>query len=108
VLCTHLREESNRKCLDVTHNVDRDRYALRMMGVFKDGTRQELALHSGVLAARETQGFVMLEPGQRVQDITEFVLERTPWVRGEIGNITLRPESPQAEAEASPAAGKAP
>ncbi len=91
VLCTHLRQEANGKCLDVTHDVDRARFALRMMAVFKSGKREEVGLHSGVLSARETQGFVMLEPGQRVEDIQEFVLERTPWVRGEIRGIALNP-----------------
>jgi hypothetical protein len=91
VLCTYLRQEPNGKCLDVTHDVDRGLYALRMMGVFKDGKREELVFHSGVLSGRETQGFVALEPGQRVADIAEFVLERTPWVRGEIRGITLTP-----------------
>jgi hypothetical protein len=50
-----------------------------------------LAFHSGVLTGRETQGFAVLEPGQRVEDVAEFVLERTPWVRGEIPGIALTP-----------------
>jgi hypothetical protein len=91
VLCTYLRQEPNGKCLDVTHDMDRGFYALRMMGVFKGGKREQLVLHSGVLSGRETQGFVALEPGQRVEDIGAFVLERTPWVRGEIRGIALTP-----------------
>ncbi len=98
VLCTHLRQETNGKCLDVTHDVNRDQYALRMMAVFKDGKREEVALHSGLFSARETQGYVLLEPGQRVENIQEFVLERTPWVRGEIRNIALRPKLGKARA----------
>ncbi len=93
VLCTHLRQEANGKCLDVTHNVDRGRFALRMMAVFKDGKREEVGLHSGVLSARETQGYVMLEPGQRIEDIADFVLERSPWVCGEIRGIALKPRA---------------
>ncbi|MEI2724160.1 MAG: protein kinase [Verrucomicrobiota bacterium] len=101
VLCTQLRQEANGKCLDVTHDVNRDQYALRMVAVFKDGEREEVALHSGVQSARETQGYVRLEPGQRVENIQEFVLERTPWVRGEIRNIALRPKLEKAAAATS-------
>jgi hypothetical protein len=94
VLCTHLRREANGKCLDVTHNVDRELYAVRMMGVMKNGTQEELDLHPGVLRARETQGFVLVQGGQRVEEISEFVLERTPWVRGEIRGVALKPGLP--------------
>ena len=96
VLCTHPRQEANGRCLDVTHNVDREQFALRMVGVCKDGRRHEVGLHSGVLSARETQGFVMLDPGQRAADIAQFVLERTPWVRGEIRGVLLTPREPRA------------
>ncbi len=99
VLCTYLRQEPNGKCLDVTHDVDRGLYALRMMGVFKGGRREELVFHSGVLGGRETQGFVLLEPGQRVENIVEFVLERTPWVNGRIEGIRLEPRVPSATLE---------
>ena len=69
------------------------------MGVFKGGRREELVFHSGVLSGRETQGFVVLEPGQRVENIVEFVLERTPWVNGRIEGITLEPKAPSAMTE---------
>lgn len=94
VLCTHLRHDADGRCLDVSHNVDRDQYALRMMAKFKSGKRVEVGLHSGVLSARETQGYVFLDPSEpdlRAGDIAEFVLERTRWVSGEIGGIALAP-----------------
>ena len=78
--------------------MNRDQYALRMIALFKDGTREEVGLHSGLLSARETQGYVLLEPGRRVENIQEFVLERTPWVRGEIRNIALRPKPAKVQA----------
>jgi len=105
VLCTHLRQEANGKCLDVTHDVDREEYALRMMAVFKNGKREEVPLHSGVLSARETQGYVMLETGQRIEDIAEFVLEHTPWVRGEIGSVVLKPQDKSTPARAGNGSG---
>lgn len=94
VLCTHLRHDADGRCLDVSHNVDRGQYALRMMARFKSGKREEVGLHSGVLSAQETQGYVFLDPSEpdlRAGDIAEFVLERTPWVSGEIGGIALAP-----------------
>jgi len=94
VLCTHLRQDPDGKCLDVTHNVDRDQYALRMMVRLKNGKRVEVGLHSGLLSARETRGYVLLDPSEpyvRAGDIAEFVLERTPWVVGEIDGIALAP-----------------
>ena len=94
VLCTHLRHDPDGKCLDVSHNVDRGQYALRMMARFKNVGRREVGLHSGVLSGRETQGYVFLDPSEpdlRAGDIVEFVLERTPWVSGEIHGIALAP-----------------
>ena len=91
IICTNLQQESNGKCLDVTHDVDRERYQLRMIAVWKDGKREEVVFHNGVQGTRETEGFVQLEPGQRSEDIKEFIIERTPWMRGEIKGIALNP-----------------
>ncbi len=94
VLCTHLRHDPDGKCLDVSHNVDLGQYALRMMARFKNVGRREVGLHSGVLSGPQTHGYVVLDPSEpdlRAGDILEFVLERTPWVSGEIHGIALAP-----------------
>jgi len=62
-----------------------------MIAVWKDGKREEVAFHNGVQGTRETEGFVQLEPGQRSEDIKEFIIERTSWMRGEIKGIALNP-----------------
>jgi hypothetical protein len=76
----------------VMHNLDRDAYSLRMIARLKDGKEQELMFHSGPLTGNPAKGFTLMYP-QEVgpEDIKEYVLERTPWVRGEIKDISLRP-----------------
>jgi hypothetical protein len=103
VLCTHLRHDPDGRCLDVSHNLDRGQYALRMMATFKDGKHLEVGLHSGVLSGREAQGYVFLDPSEHLRpwDIAEFTLERTPWVSGEINGIALAPREATTPAAAS-------
>ena len=79
---------------DIMHNLDRDKYALRLIACLKDGTSDEVTLHSGVLASNPTKGFAVVYPKEYVpSDVKEYVLERTPWASGEIRNIALKPRA---------------
>ena len=99
VLCTYLRQEPNGKCLDVTHDVDRGTLRAAHDGSVQGWETRGVGLSFRRSSGRETQGFVALEPGQRVENIVEFVLECTPWVNGRIEGITLEPKAPSAMTE---------
>lgn len=107
VLCTNRRQDPNGDCLDVSHNVDRGQYALRMMATFKDSKRVEVGFHPGVQRGREAQGVVFLDPSERdlrAWDIVAFTLERTPWISGVIHGIVLQPKAASAPATSAPPA----
>jgi hypothetical protein len=82
------------------HNLDRDKYALRLIACLKGGTSDEVTLHSGVLAGNPAKGFAVVFPKEYVpSDVKEYVLERTPWASGEIRNIALKPRAMAARSQ---------
>jgi len=88
VLFNNYRQGGLGECLDVTHDLDREFYALRVIAVYQDGTRQEIRYESSRPQEVKVIGQLL-----RWNNIKEFVLERTPWVRAEIRNIALKPKT---------------
>jgi hypothetical protein len=77
---------------EVMHNVDRDVFAMRMLARLKNGKVENANFHPGPLTGNPAKGFVQIfESEFKPEDVNEYVLERTPWVRGEIKGIALKP-----------------
>ena len=95
VLCTRVpfdARDPHGKVLTITHDIDRDQYALRVIAVLKNGKKEKAALYGSGTTARETQSYVQLQGfEQNVDNVKEFILERTPWVRTQIPHIALSP-----------------
>jgi predicted Ser/Thr protein kinase len=92
------RYEQGALRFDVMHNADRGQYALRMVARLRNGGSEKLVFHTGVLTGSPAKGFALIhgsEPEAKnwLQQVKEMVIERTPWVRGEIPNISLKPRS---------------
>ncbi len=94
---------------DVMHNADRERFALRMVARLQNGGSEKLVFHPGILTGAPAKGFALVHGTEHkvenwLQQVKEMVIERTPWVRGGIPNIRLRPreltasDTPAAEA----------
>ncbi len=87
-------QDADGKVLTVTHDIDQNEFALRMIAVLKSGKREQAHLYKSGLRARETQNSVLLGGFEKnVANVKEFVLERTPWVRGDIKGISLQPKT---------------
>lgn len=81
------RQETLR--LHVSHDIDRDLYALRMMAKLHDG-REQLMSFPTEIKGETAKGFAAAYQFTS-NDVKEFVLQRSPWVYGEIPNIALAP-----------------
>ncbi|MCU0787796.1 MAG: hypothetical protein MUC91_06335 [Verrucomicrobia bacterium] len=96
------RYEQGALRFDVMHNANRERYALRMVARRRNGGDEMLGFHTGVISGSPAKGFALIhgteaEAKARLQQVKELVLERTPWVRGEISGIAFRPAPPRAD-----------
>ncbi|HOC00031.1 MAG TPA: serine/threonine-protein kinase [Verrucomicrobiota bacterium] len=103
------RYEQGALRFDVMHNADRERFALRMVARLQNGGSEKLVFHSGVLTGAPAKGFALVHGTEHrvenwLRQVKEMVIERTPWVRGQVRNIRLRPR----EFTAAPAAEAAP
>ncbi len=92
------RYENGALRFDVMHSADRERHALRMVARLRKGAAENLVFHTGVLAGSPAKGFALIHgPEQETRTwlarVKELVIERTPWVRGEIRGIALKPRS---------------
>ncbi len=90
------RYEQGALRFDVMHNADRERFALRMVARLQNGGSEKLVFHSGVLIGAPAKGFALVHGTEHkvenwLRRVKEMVIERTPWVRGEIRNIRLCP-----------------
>ncbi|HEX8294984.1 MAG TPA: serine/threonine-protein kinase [Chthoniobacteraceae bacterium] len=91
---------------EVSHNLDRDRYALRLVARLHDGRRAELAFHSGPIAGTPAMGFATISDRDvELKDIADYTLERALWSRGEVRDIALRSVAPGAAAAISDVMG---
>ncbi len=87
-------QEAKRHVLDVMHNLSREHHGMRLVARLKNGQRKQVDFHSGVLTGPPTLGFGMIyDRDFDVRDAEEYILERTPFLHGEIKNIALRPAS---------------
>ncbi|MCW5555760.1 MAG: serine/threonine protein kinase [Verrucomicrobiae bacterium] len=90
------RYEQGALRFDVMHDADREQHALRMIARLRSGGSEKLVFHTGVLTGSPAKGFALIHGSERevqdwLQQVKEMVIERTPWVRGEIRNIALKP-----------------
>ena len=77
---------------EIMHNIDCDRYALRLVARLKNGVVKEMAIDSGTRTGNSAKGYALIQPDDfNPADANEYYFERTPWVRGEINGIALRP-----------------
>lgn len=87
-------EKAKRHVIDVMHNLSRKDHTLRLMAHLEEGRQKEIDFHPGVLSGTPTKGYALVYPDEvKVDKVEKWVLERTPWLRGEIKNIALRPGS---------------
>jgi hypothetical protein len=94
---------------DVMHNANRGQYALRMLARLRTGGSEKLVFHSGVLSGSPAKGFALIHGSEQetknwLQQVKELVIERTPWVSGEIRAIALQPKAASAPATSAPPA----
>ncbi len=92
------RYEQGALRFDVMHNADRGQYALRMVARLRNGGSEKLVFHTGVVTGSPAKGFALIhgsEPEAKnwLEQVKEMIIERTPWVRGEIKSISLKPRS---------------
>lgn len=91
-------ERAKRYVIDVMHNLSREHHGLRLVAHLKGGRREEIDFHTGVLSGTPTKGFALVYPDEvEVDEVEKWVLERTPWLRGEIRNIALQPRAAPAD-----------
>ncbi len=78
---------------DVMHNIDRDKYALRMIAHLKNGKEEHVVFHGGIRTGNPAKGFSAIFPAEyKPFDVKEYRLERTPWAHGVIKNVALKPK----------------
>jgi hypothetical protein len=78
---------------DVMHTADRDQFELRMMARLKNGRMEPLVFHDGPTVGNPAKGFAIVHRGRfDPRDVAEYTVERSPWVRGEIPGIRIKPQ----------------
>ncbi|MCL4179076.1 MAG: protein kinase [Verrucomicrobia bacterium] len=99
VTCGPLHYDERRQChqFEVMHNVDRDRYALRMVARLQNGQQLEVDLHAGLTHGSPAKGFTVLWPDEfKPDEVKEYAIESTPWVRGRFRRVHSQPNNPTA------------
>jgi hypothetical protein len=94
----HPRYDKRLKALryDVTHDVSREQYDLRIRARLRSGGSKEVIFHLGHETNRPAVGWV-LSPGSESDaeklkaNIQDLVLEQSPWVCGKISGIAMNP-----------------
>jgi len=78
---------------DVMHNIDRERYDMRLMARLTNGREVDVDFHSGVLTGTPAKGFALIHKGDDLvpSEVQEYVLQRSLLMRGTIPDIALRP-----------------
>ncbi|HEY9174978.1 MAG TPA: carboxypeptidase regulatory-like domain-containing protein, partial [Verrucomicrobiae bacterium] len=79
--------------VDVTHDIDPGFYALRMVARLRSGEQRRAVLGGGATALTQAKSSTVVWFDQfGPEDVTDYVIERNAWVRGEIRNIALKPK----------------
>jgi hypothetical protein len=88
--------------MEVQHNIPRDAYAFRLFATLKNGERKQVRrFFDGVLSSTPDKGLAVFSKDEfDVRDVAEFVLERTPLLRGRIPQIAMRQRTETANAAA--------
>lgn len=84
-------KKAKRYVMDVTHNIPRSDHALRLMAHLKNGERKEVDFHPGTFSGIPADGYALIYPDDfNIEYVKEYVLERTPWLLGEMKGISLQ------------------
>ena len=96
-------ERARRHVIDVMHNLSRKDQSLRLVAHLKGGQQEVIDFHSGVLSRTPTKGYALVYPDEvEMDEVEKWILERTPWLMGEIKNIAVQPSTASVDNTPSP------
>jgi serine/threonine protein kinase len=81
---------------DIMHNLDQERFAVRVAARLADGKEMELVLHTPRRGLPKKGVVIGTLPADcPLSQVNEYVLQRLPWVRATIRGIALKPTLPR-------------
>jgi serine/threonine protein kinase len=90
----HYDDRAKRYVIDAMHNIPRDTHTLRLVAKLKDGRREVVNFHPGPQRGTPTKGYAHIHDHDfDIHHVVEYTLERTPWLRGELRNISLQSDA---------------